>query len=243
MTTSTRNAWQGFDLKSFVWVLGGGAIEGEERGEMWVQIFFCLPLAGSKVFCGPSLVGSIGTCIFAGLVVASNRNRISGDKSAQTDIIFLHQQSTKHLKLCQAVYVCGSFAAKQSSSVVCQLPVSMSLVRWSWLCRRNTKKSCFSWASNIALLLPSSRSIEGYCAEEGGWNVTKKYIFICKRFVLWYSFAQRHTSAAHTCNDVSCSCSMGVYHCFSSTLSKTTSRAASVVPAMLTEAYSHAGAL
>ena len=32
----------------------------------------------------------------------------------------------------------------------------------------------------------------------------------CKRFILCYSLAQLHTPAAHTCNDVSCSCFVGV---------------------------------
>ena len=43
--------------------------------------------------------------------------------------------------------------------------------------------------------------------------------------------------AAHACSDVSCIFFVDVYHCFLSMLPTTTSRAASIVPATLTEAY------
>ena len=62
----------------------------------------------------------------------------------------------------------------------------------------------------------------------GGINLQNP-IILC-----YYCFAQHYIPAAHACNDVSCSCCVvGVYHRFPSMLSMTTSRAASIVLAML----------
>ena len=64
----------------------------------------------------------------------------------------------------------------------------------------------------------------------GGW---------CRARTTSFSRGNLRT-AAHACSDVSCSFFVDVYNGFPSMLSTTTSRAASTVPAMLTEAYSSA---
>ena len=98
---------------------------------MWVQIYFfaCPRLARNYFAVEASSATSERLFSQADLVVASIRNRISGDTAA--DIIFLHHQhqSMKHnnFRLCQAVR--GSFAVQRVVGGVSSFCKRMSLVR------------------------------------------------------------------------------------------------------------------
>ena len=96
---------------------------------MWVQIYFfaCPRLARNYFAVEASSATSERLFSQADLVVASIRNRISGDTAA--DIIFLHHQSMKHngCKLCQAVR--GSFAVQRVVGGVSSFCKRMSLAR------------------------------------------------------------------------------------------------------------------